>query len=317
MAESRKALVTGGAGFIGSHLVDRLLAEGFRVAIIDNLNAGSLRNLNPAATFYHGSITDSTVDEVFSREQPDLVFHLAARVSVTASAQDPVDNTEVNVIGTLKLLEAARRCGLEKFIFSSTGGAIYGNPELNPCSEENPAEPISPYGLSKYMAERYISLFHRLHRLDFTNLRYGNVYGPRQDPNGEAGVIPIFIRAMLDGNRPRIYGDGYQERDFVYVDDVVEANIKAIDDGNNRTLNIGSGIGTSVNQLYEIIARESRYRGEADRRPRRPGEVYQIYLDCAQAQEHLDWTPKVTLEEGLRKTVEYYGTEVGPSRRSA
>ena len=167
------------------------------------------------------------------------------------------------------------------------------------------------------MAERYITLFHRLHRLDYTNLRYGNVYGPRQDPFGEAGVIPIFIQAMLDGTGPRIFGDGTQERDFVYVDDVVEANIRAIDDGNNRTLNIGSGMGTNINHLYEVIAREMRYRGEADRRPRRPGEVYQIYLDCARAEEHLDWAPRVSLEEGLRKTVEYYGTEVGPSRRSA
>ena len=317
MAESRKALVTGGAGFIGSHLVDRLIGEGYSVAIIDDLSAGNLRNLNPAATFYHADITHSSVDEIFSREQPDLLFHLAARVSVTSSAQDPVDNTEVNVIGTLKLLEAARRIGLEKFIFSSTGGAIYGNPEVNPCSEETPADPISPYGLSKYMAEKYIALFHRLHRLNYTNLRYGNVYGPRQDPFGEAGVISIFIQGMLEGKRPRIFGDGTQERDFVYVDDIVEANIKAIDDGHNRTVNVGSGQGTSVNRLYELLAEELNYHVEADHRPRRPGEVFKIYLDSAQAREHLDWFPQTTLEEGLRRTVKYYGSEAGPSRRSA
>ena len=317
MAELRKALVTGGAGFIGSHLVDRLVSTGFRVAIIDDLTAGKLKNLNPAATFYHADITHSSVDEIFSREQPDIVFHLAARVSVSHSAQDPVDNTEVNVVGTLKLLDAARRMGLEKFIFSSTGGAIYGNPEDNPCGEDKPADPISPYGLSKYMAELYVSLFHRLYRLNYTNLRYGNVYGPRQDPYGEAGVISIFIQAMLEGKRPRIFGDGTQERDFVYVDDIVEANMRAIDDGHNRTLNIGSGRGTSVNQLYEILTAELNYHQEADHRPRRPGEVYKIYLDCSQALEHLGWSPLTTLEEGLRKTVEYYGSEVGPSRRSA
>ena len=248
MPESRKALVTGGAGFIGSHLVDRLLAEGFRVAIIDDLSAGKLKNLNPAATFYHADITHSAIDEIFSREQPDFVFHLAARVSVTYSAQHPVDNAEVNVIGTLRLLDTARRIGLEKFIFSSTGGAIYGNPEDNPCSEATPVSPISPYGLSKYMAEQYIELFHRLYRLNYTNLRYGNVYGPRQDADGEAGVIAIFIQSILDGHQPRIFGDGTQERDFVYVDDIVEANMRAIEHGSHRTLNIGSGKGASVNR---------------------------------------------------------------------
>ena len=317
MPESRKALVTGGAGFIGSHLVDRLLAEGFRVAIIDDLSAGKLKNLNPAATFYHADITHSAIDEIFSREQPDFVFHLAARVSVTYSAQHPVDNAEVNVIGTLRLLDTARRIGLEKFIFSSTGGAIYGNPEDNPCSEATPVSPISPYGLSKYMAEQYIELFHRLYRLNYTNLRYGNVYGPRQDADGEAGVIAIFIQSILDGHQPRIFGDGTQERDFVYVDDIVEANMQAIEHGSHRTLNIGSGKGASVNRLFEIIKEDLEYHHEAEHRPRRPGEVHKIALDCAQAHHHLEWQPQTPLEEGLRKTVEYYRNEVSPGRRSA
>ena len=317
MSESRKALVTGGAGFIGSHLVDRLIFEGFRVAIVDDLSAGSLKNLNPAATFYHSDITQSSVDEIFSREQPDIVFHLAARVSVTFSAQNPVDNAEVNVIGTLRLLDAARRMGLEKFIFSSTGGAIYGNPEENPCSEETPALPISPYGLSKYMAEQYIDLFHRLYRLNYTNLRYGNVYGPRQDPHGEAGVISIFIQSMLDGSQPRIFGDGTQERDFVYVGDIVEANIRAIDGGHNCTLNIGSGEGTSVNRLYELLQDAVNYYWEAEHRPRRPGEVHRISLDCAEALNQLGWSPQISLLEGLQRTVEYCRSEESPSRRSA
>ena len=317
MAESRKALVTGGAGFIGSHLVDRLLSEGFRVAIIDDLSAGKIQNLNSAATFYHVDITHTGVDEILGREQPDLVFHLAARVSVASSAQNPIDNAEVNVIGTLKLLDAVRKIGLEKFIFASTGGAIYGNPEDNPCTEKTPVEPVSPYGLSKHIGEQYIDLFHRLYRLNFTNLRYGNVYGPRQDAFGEAGVIPIFIQAMLDGNRPRIFGDGEQERDFVYVDDIVEANIQAIHGGNNRTLNVGTGVGTSVNRLYELLKEHLDFHHDAERRPRRHGDVNKIFLDSSEAFEHLGWAPNIALEEGLRKTVEYYRGDVVPSRRSA
>ena len=317
MVESRKVLVTGGAGFIGSHLVDRLLNEGFQVSIIDNLTTGKLGNLNPAATFYHSDISESAVDEIFGREQPDFVFHLAAQVSVTESARNPVDTAEVNVLGTLRLLEAARRMGLEKFIFSSTGGAIYGNPDDNPCGEDTPVVPISPYGLSKYLAEQYIELFHRLHRVDFTSLRYGNVYGPRQDPHGEAGVISIFAQAMLEGRQPRIYGDGTQERDFVYVDDVVEANIRAMERGNNRTLNIGTGEGTSVNDLFQTLREITGFPREAEHRPRRPGEVHRIFLECSQARTHLGWSPAVGLAEGLRKTVEYYNSEASPSRRSA
>ena len=317
MADSLKALVTGGAGFIGSHLVDRLLFEGFQVAIIDNLSAGKIQNLNSAATFYHADITQTAADEIFVREQPDLVFHLAARVSVAGSAQHPVDNAEVNVIGTLKLLEAARKIGLEKFIFASTGGAIYGDPEDNPCSEKTAVEPVSPYGLSKHVGEEYIALYHRLYRLNFTNLRYGNVYGPRQDPHGEAGVVPIFIEAMLNGNPPQIFGDGEQERDFIYVDDIVEANIQAINGGHNRTMNIGTGVGTSINRLYDLLKGSLNFHHDAERRPRRHGDVHKIFLDCSEALEHLGWTPGTALEEGLRKTVEYYGGEAVPSRRSA
>lgn len=317
MAELPKALVTGGAGFIGSHLVDRLLSEGYEVAIIDDLSTGNLRNLNPGATFYHTGITQSAVEEVFSREQPDLLFHLAAKVSVTHSSQHPVENAEANIIGTLKLLDTARRVGLEKVIFASTGGAIYGNPDENPCNEKTPAAPISPYGLSKLMAEQYIELFHRLYRLNYANLRYGNVFGPRQNPEGEAGVIPIFIHTMVNGNQPKIFGDGSQERDFVYVDDIVEANMLAIHGGANRTLNIGSGEGTSISSLYDLLRSELGYSHDAEHRPRRPGEVHQVTLDSSQARETLGWSPQVSLQEGLRRTVEYYGNEVSTSRRSA
>ena len=199
MAQTKTALVTGGAGFIGSHLVDRLLSMEYKVVVVDNLSTGKLKNLNPGATFHHIDITNSSVSEVFQREEPDLVFHLAAQTSVPHSTKDPVTDGEINVLGTLRLLEAARRCGIEKFIYSSTGGAMYGEPESNPCSDQHPVAPLSPYGLSKYLGEQYLELYWRLHRLNYVSLRYGNVYGPRQDPHGEAGVVAIFTQAMLDG----------------------------------------------------------------------------------------------------------------------
>ena len=306
MVDARKALVTGGAGFIGSHLVDRLLADGYRVIVIDDLSAGKLQNLNPDAKFYHSDITQPSVQDIFTREQPELVFHLAARVSVTNSANNPVDNAQVNVMGTLRVLEASRRVGIDKFIFSSTGGAIYGNPEAHHCSEDSPVAPISPYGLSKYIGEQYIRMFRQMHRLRYTNLRYGNVYGPRQDPGGEAGVIAIFIQEMLEGRQPRIFGDGDQERDFIYVDDVVEANIRAIHRGNNHTLNIATGAGVSVNRLFKSIKDIVGYQWGAEHLPRRPSEVHKISLECSQALEHLNWRPQVDLAEGLQRTAEYF-----------
>ncbi len=306
MAEGVKALVTGGAGFIGSHLVDRLLADGYQVAIIDNLRGGHLQNLNQAAAFYQADITQPGVEEIFSREQPELVFHLAAQTSVVQSTQNPVDDVSVNVIGTLRMLEASRRQGIDKFIFSSTGGAMYGDPADNPCSEETPPNPISPYGLSKRVTEEYVALFHRLYRLNYTILRYGNVYGPRQDPHGEAGVVAIFAQAMLEGRQPRIFGDGEQERDFIYVADVVESNIQAIHRGSHRIYNIGSGESSSVNRIFQSLKADLGYQQEAEHRPRRPGDVHKIYLECSKARKDLDWSPQVDLEDGLRRTLAYF-----------
>lgn len=310
MAEVKTALVTGGAGFIGSHLVDRLLSLEYRVVVIDNLSTGKSANLNPAAIFHQGDIAQQSVQEVFQREKPHLVFHLAAQISVSQSTRDPVKDAEINVIGTLKLLEAARQHGLEKIIYSSTGGALYGDPVASPCSEESPIVPLSPYGLSKYIAEQYLELHHRLYRLNYTSLRYGNVYGPRQDPHGEAGVVAIFIQAMLDGRQPQIFGDGEQERDFVYVDDVVDANLRAIEAGAGKAFNIGTGHGTTVNRIFKSLKAITRYNGEPAQLPARPGEVYRISLDCAKAQRELGWTPQVDLEEGLRRTVEYFRNSI-------
>ena len=306
MAETRTALVTGGAGFIGSHLVDRLLTLGYRVVVLDNLSTGTLKNLNPAATFHHADITHPAISDVFQREQPGLVFHLAAQTSVSRSTRDPVRDSETNALGTLRVLEAARRHGIEKFIYSSTGGALYGEPETSPCADDHPIAPLSPYGMSKYVGELYLQFYRRMYRLNYTSLRYGNVYGPRQDPQGEAGVVAIFTQAMLEGRQPEIFGDGDQERDFLSVDDVVEANICAIGRGDGLALNIGTGQKTSVNRIYELLRSIIGFRRAPSYGPARLGEVHQISLDNSRAARELGWTPKVSLEDGLSRTVEFF-----------
>ena len=301
----RTALVTGGAGFIGSHLVDRLVDEGFRVVIVDDLSSGKLKNLNHSATFHHMSINQPSLRDVLNRERPDLVFHLAAQSSVAHSTRDPVLDNEVNVLGTLRLIEASRRAGVEKIIYSSTGGALYGEPEAVPCPDDAPIVPISPYGISKYMAEQYLEFYYRQYRQNFTTLRYGNVYGPRQDPDGEAGVVAIFIAAMLSGKRPRIFGDGNQARDFVSVDDVVEANMAAVYRGHRTSMNIGTGELTTINQIYDMLKKIIGFRWDAEHGPARAGDVYRISLDSSRAAEELGWAPQTSLEEGLTKTVDY------------
>jgi UDP-glucose 4-epimerase len=306
MAGTRTALVTGGAGFIGSHLVDRLLALGYRVIVIDNLSTGKLKNLNPAATFHHADITQPAVSDVFQQERPGLVFHLAAQTSVARSARDPVKDGETNALGTLRVMEAARRHGIEKFIYSCTGGALYGEPETNPCTDDHPIAPMSPYGMSKYIGELYLQFYRRMHQLNYTSLRYGNVYGPRQDPLGEAGVVAIFTQAMLEGRQPEIFGDGDQERDFLSVDDAVEANICAIGRGDGLALNIGTGQKTSVNRIYELLGSIIGFSWDPLYRPARLVDVRQISLDNTRAAREMGWTPKVSLEDGLSRTVEYF-----------
>ena len=304
MVEGRRALVTGGAGFIGSHMVDRLLEEGYRVIIVDDLSSGKLKNVNHHATFHHMSITQPSLLEVFNREKPDLVFHMAAQSSVSRSTKDPILDSEVNVLGTLRLLEAARRSGVDKVIYSCTGGALYGDPISVPCPDDAAVAPISPYGMSKYVAEQYLEYYRRQYLVNYTSLRYGNVYGPRQDPKGEAGVVAIFISAMLNGSRPVIFGDGGQERDFVAVDDVVEANMAAIDRGSGKAMNIATGELTSVNRLFEMLKEITGFRWDAGRAPARPGDVYRISLDCSLAAKELGWSPRTSLAEGLTRTVE-------------
>jgi len=305
MAETTKVLVTGGAGFIGSHLVNGLLDNDYAVAVVDDLSAGQLRNINHRATFYHAPINDPRINQIIQREGPEIIFHLAAQSSVRQSALDPVADADSNVLGTISLLSAAAAEGVDKIVFSSTGGAIYGNPATIPCDENTPVSPLTPYALSKYVSELYLKLFYQTYGLAYTILRYSNVYGPGQDPNGEAGVISIFAGSMLRGRSPNIYGDGEQERDFVYVSDVVEANLAAMYHGDGRTYNIGTGEPVTINRIYSLLQDCTDFHDEPVYRPRRAGEVLKIALDSSCAGQELAWEPKVSLEEGLGLSVDY------------
>lgn len=306
MVSPKTVLVTGGAGFIGSHLVDRLVGMGHRVLVVDDLSTGKLRNLPRGVNFYHTSINHPTIDDIFQKESPNIVFHNAAQISVSSSVRDPVKDAETNVSGTIRLIEASRRYGVDKFIYSCTGGALYGDPESNPCTEDHPIHPLSPYGLSKWMGERYLDLYRRAYRLNYASLRYGNVYGPRQDPHGEAGVIAIFASAMLEGHEPRVYGDGEQERDFVFIEDVVEANILALKESVVGPYNIGTGIGTSVNRIAQILSEILKSRRKPTHAPSRLGDVQRISLDYSKAKREMGWKPQVTIREGLQRTADYF-----------
>ena len=315
MAENTNVLVTGGAGFIGSHLVNGLLDSGYSVAVVDDLSSGQLRNLNHRATFYHCAITDPKLVQIIQREGPEIIFHLAAQSSVRQSTLDPVSDADSNVLGTIRLLSAAAAEGVEKIVFSSTGGAIYGNPDVIPCDEDTPVNPITPYALSKYVSELYLDLYQRTYGLEYTILRYANVYGPGQDPNGEAGVIAIFAGMMLRGRTPNIYGNGLQERDFVYVSDVVEANLAAAYRGDGGIYNIGSGEPVTINRIHSLLQNYTEFHEGPVYRPRRAGEVLRIALDPSRANRELSWEPQVSLEEGLRHTVDHI--RAASVRRSA
>jgi len=304
-----RILVTGGAGFIGSHVVDALIERGHEVAVVDDLSTGKREHLNPQAKFYHLDIRDAQgLDEVFAAERPEIVNHQAARANVRESMEKPVLYAEVNVIGSLNLLELSRKYEVAKFIYASTGGAVYGEPEYLPADEGHPINPLDPYGASKHFVEHYLYLYNANYGLRYTALRYPNVYGPRQDPHGEAGVVAIFTGQMLQGGQPVINGSGEQERDFVYVGDIAEANIQAMERGDNQIYNLGWGVGTSVNDIFARLKEITGYKGEAVHGPPKLGEVFKIYLDASKARRELGWEPQVGLEEGLRKTVEYFKT---------
>ncbi len=298
-----RVLVTGGAGFIGSHVVDAFVDAGHHVAIVDDLSTGKRANLNPKATFYQADIRDeNALAAIFAQEQPEAVCHQAALANVREAMAQPVRYASVNVLGSLTLLEMCRQYGVQRFVYASTGGAVYGEPQSLPVNEEHPINPLDPYGASKHHVEHYLYLYRHNYGLRYTVLRYANVYGPRQDPYGEAGVVAIFTNKMLAGETPTINGTGEQERDFVYVGDVARANLLALM-GAEGIFNIGTGVGTTVNQVYQGLRAATGYQGPVHYGPAKAGEVYRIYLDVRKAARELGWTPQVPWDEGLRRTV--------------
>ncbi len=309
MRRRMQTFVTGGAGFIGSNLVDALLERGDAVTIVDNISTGRRENLVSAlergAELVEADIRDAdAMRELVARVAPEVVFHLAAQIDVRHSMADPAADARINVEGTINMLSVAHEAGVRRFVNTSTGGAIYGEGQILPAPEDHPVAPLAPYGISKYCAETYCSAFRRMHGLSTVSLRYGNVYGPRQDPLGEAGVIAIFCGKLLEGGRPTVFGDGLQTRDYDYVGDVVAANLAAAETDGAGPYNIGTGRETTVIELIETLRKLGGVEFEPDFQPERPGEVRRIALDTSRAREELGWEPRMDLSEGLRITLD-------------
>lgn len=298
-----RIVVTGGAGFIGSHVVDAYVGLGHEVLIIDDLSAGRREQVNPQARLVELDIASPEIGDVLRDFRPEVINHHAAQTSVRNSVSDPLNDCRRNIVGSINLLEAAWQAGVGKIIYISSGGAIYGEPETLPCPEDNPIAADSPYGISKHTVEHYLGVYSTLHGLRYTTLRYGNVYGPRQDPYGEAGVVAIFAAQMLADEQAVINGTGEQQRDYVYIADVVRANVAALDSGDGTALNIASGVGTSVKEIFAMLKAATGYQREAGYGPAKPGETFRIFLDIRRAHDVLGWTPEVPLEEGIAQTV--------------
>jgi len=310
-----KALVTGGAGFIGSTLVDRLLAEGHQVDVVDDLSSGNLANLADAranrdhpVTFHQIDIRDEAVVELMDRQQPEVVFHLAAQADVRVSVARPAYDAQINVVGSINVLEGARAAGARKVVFASSGGTIYGEPDPSelPVKESHAQQPLSPYGVAKKVVGDYLFAYRALHGLEYTALALANVYGPRQDPHGEAGVVAIFTGKLLAGEPCTIFGTGEQTRDFIYVDDVVDAFVRAADRGSGLLANVGTGREVSVNELYDTMAAAAGVTEPALRAPARAGELDRSALDPGRAELHLGWKPWTTLEDGTKAVIDWF-----------
>jgi len=301
-----KILITGGAGFIGSHITDAYLEAGHKVVVVDDLFTGRIKNVNPGARFVEMDVRSPEIEALFAEERFDVVNHQAARGNVRASMEDPMTYADVNVRGGVNLLECCRKYGVHKFIYSSTGGCVYGELQYFPADEKHPIAPRDPYGASKASFELYLPVYLENYGLNYTNFRYPNVYGPRQDPLGEAGVVSIFAGQMLRDIQTITNGDGEQLRDYVYVEDVVRANVITLEREDNEIYNLGWGKGTSVNEIFERLKAITGYPLSAVHGPPKPGEVQRSSLDATKARQELGWWPQVGLEEGLHRTVEYF-----------
>jgi len=307
------ALVTGGGGFIGSTLVDRLLAEDWRVDVVDDLSTGSLTNLAGARalpdrrfSFHRLDLASPAVVDLITHRKPDVIFHLAAQMDVRVSVARPVFDATVNIIGSLNVFEGAVAAGVKKIVFAGSGGTLYGSPEKVPTKESAAHHPESPYGVAKKAVGDYLYYYRNQLGLEYTVLALANVYGPRQNPHGEAGVVAIYSNKLLDRERPVIFGDGAQTRDFVYVDDVADAFVRAVEKGGGLTMNIGTGIETSVQGLYDLMAKLTGFREPAQYLPARAGEVLRSAVDASRAGIHLGWKPFTALDEGLARTLEHF-----------
>jgi UDP-glucose 4-epimerase len=314
-----KILVTGGAGFIGSHIVDLYIKEGYEVVVVDDLSTGNAEYINKKAKFYKLDINELNanyykLEDIFKEERPDIVNHHAAQISVTDSIKDPVFDAKVNILGTLNLLENCIRYGVKKFIFASSGGTVYKETDKLPVDENHPLKPLSPYGVSKMAIENYLYFYKKVHHLDSIIFRYSNVYGPRQDPYGEAGVVAIFTNKMLKGENPIINGDGIQTRDFVYISDAAKVNLLALkekfeSDNKNYEMaifNIGTGIETSVNELFYKLKKITKANVKEIHGPPKLGELRRSCLSFNKAKKILGWEPEVDIDQGLKLTVNYF-----------
>src|SRR3989344_1590592 len=301
-----KCLITGGAGFIASQLVDRLIKEGYDVAIIDNLSTGKKENVNPKADFYHIDILDPKISEVFERVKPDIVFHYAAQIDVRKSVEDPAQSAKTNILGSLNILENCKNHNVKKVVFASSGGAIYGEANTIPTAEDYVPRPVSPYGIEKLVFEHYLYFYKNQYNVDYLILRFANVYGPRQNSKGEAGVIAIFCDKMIHGQKIIINGDGKQTRDFVFVDDVINANMLGVVKNKSGVFNIGTGIETDINGIFRKLVGLFNFNILEKHKPAAPGEQKRSCLDITKTVAELGWQPDFDLENGLAKTKEWF-----------
>lgn len=305
-----KILVTGGAGFIGSNLASVLCERGDDVVIIDNLSTGKLENIPQKAKFQKLDISEAVIDKLFETEKFDIVFHMAAQMDVRKSVEDPANDAEINILGGINLLRSSVKYGVKKFVFSSTGGAIYGEQDYFPADEDHPLRPVSPYGISKLSFEKYLYYYKLQFGLEYVALRYANVYGPRQNSHGEAGVVAIFCEKLLKGDKAVVNGDGLQTRDFTFVGDVVEANLLAVEHSESGEYNVGTGIETDINTIYDMIKSSTGSSQERINREAMPGEQRRSVISYDLIKKSMGWSPTVSIDDGIEKTVEFFRAKV-------